>query len=216
MKIHMKCFGCTANFGEAMDIMNHLRGLGHAIVNAPSGADASIIRTCCVIERTELNMFREMELLRTYGMPVIVTGCLPSVKRDKVLERFPEYHVLSFKDEALMDNILGRIDAILDDPNVREAGSIEKENDKCLGVFTSTIDTLIQSNIITPLANEMTSNEIVVISNGCAGNCSYCITRLARGKLVSYSPESIRIHARKALESGKKEIFITSQDNAVY
>ena len=60
------------------------------------------------------------------------------------------------------------------------------------------------------------SHRIVPISTGCLGNCSYCITRLARRKLVSRDPGSIITDVREGVEEGNREILLTSQDNGVY
>ncbi|HEC76662.1 MAG TPA: tRNA (N(6)-L-threonylcarbamoyladenosine(37)-C(2))-methylthiotransferase [Thermoplasmatales archaeon] len=54
------------------------------------------------------------------------------------------------------------------------------------------------------------------ISDGCLYNCSYCITKRARGKLVSYPVEQIVDDLRNAVEKGCKEIRLTSQDTAGY
>lgn len=57
---------------------------------------------------------------------------------------------------------------------------------------------------------------IVSISEGCAGNCSYCIVKIARGNLRSYSLEAILKNVRNALAAGAREILITSQDVGAY
>lgn len=57
---------------------------------------------------------------------------------------------------------------------------------------------------------------IVPIANGCLGKCSYCITRLARGKLKSKGIEKISKDVRKAVDNGLKEIQLTAQDTACY
>ena len=54
------------------------------------------------------------------------------------------------------------------------------------------------------------------ISEGCLGTCTYCITRLAKGKLFSYPSEKIIESVKNDVMSGCKEIWITSQDNASY
>lgn len=56
----------------------------------------------------------------------------------------------------------------------------------------------------------------VAISEGCVGQCSYCIVKRARGELRSYPPEAIVRSVRKLVEDGAKEIRITSQDTAAY
>jgi len=57
---------------------------------------------------------------------------------------------------------------------------------------------------------------IVPISQGCLGDCAYCITRLARGVLVSYPIENILESVKEQVNAGQKEIKITSQDTGVY
>ena len=57
---------------------------------------------------------------------------------------------------------------------------------------------------------------ITQISEGCLGNCSFCITKLAKGKLFSYPQEDILKNIQNDLNAGCKEIWITSQDNAAY
>jgi len=58
--------------------------------------------------------------------------------------------------------------------------------------------------------------EIVPISKGCLGSCTYCATKLARGKLKSYIIDEIINHIKKAVNSGKKELWITAEDTGCY
>ncbi|MEM0003325.1 MAG: tRNA (N(6)-L-threonylcarbamoyladenosine(37)-C(2))-methylthiotransferase [Thermoproteota archaeon] len=57
---------------------------------------------------------------------------------------------------------------------------------------------------------------IVPISRGCLGHCTYCITRLAVGRLRSYPKEEIIESVISGLKRGAKEIFLTAQDLAIY
>ena len=57
---------------------------------------------------------------------------------------------------------------------------------------------------------------ITQISEGCLGECSYCIVRLAKGTLFSYPKEDIINSVKNDISSGCKEIWITSQDNSSY
>lgn len=57
---------------------------------------------------------------------------------------------------------------------------------------------------------------IIPISQGCLGNCSYCITRFARGKLISRGVEELVSEFRDFVDSGVREILITAQDTACY
>ena len=57
---------------------------------------------------------------------------------------------------------------------------------------------------------------ILPIAQGCLGNCSYCITRFARGHLRSYPEDELVEEFNRMLDDGAKEILITAQDTACY
>ena len=57
---------------------------------------------------------------------------------------------------------------------------------------------------------------ILPIAQGCLGNCSYCITRIARGKLKSYPVEELTEKFKIMVERGAKEILVTAQDTGCY
>jgi len=58
--------------------------------------------------------------------------------------------------------------------------------------------------------------EIIPLSTGCLGSCTYCKTRHARGKLGSYDPNAIVERARLAIAEGVVEIWLTSEDTGAY
>lgn len=53
---------------------------------------------------------------------------------------------------------------------------------------------------------------IVQLAQGCAGKCTYCITRLARGSLKSFPREEILRQVRAFVQAGAYEIQLTAQD----
>jgi len=57
---------------------------------------------------------------------------------------------------------------------------------------------------------------IIPIAQGCRGNCTYCITRFARGGLKSYDPASIKERFDRLVDGGAREILITAQDTGCY
>lgn len=58
--------------------------------------------------------------------------------------------------------------------------------------------------------------EGIPINQGCTGSCNFCISRIARGKLVSRQPEKIVKQIRMQLSRGIREVKITSLDTAAY
>lgn len=65
-------------------------------------------------------------------------------------------------------------------------------------------------------SNDKKTTAIIILSNGCLGNCSYCAIKIARGTLESKPVVKIVSEIKKAIDVGAKEIFLTSQDNACY
>lgn len=56
----------------------------------------------------------------------------------------------------------------------------------------------------------------IPINQGCTGSCNYCISHVARGKLVSRAPEKIVNQVGMQLERGIREVRISSLDTAAY
>jgi len=52
----------------------------------------------------------------------------------------------------------------------------------------------------------------VQIAQGCLGRCTYCLTRIARGPLRSFSQEEILSQVQAFVRSGIPEIQLTAQD----
>jgi MiaB/RimO family radical SAM methylthiotransferase len=57
---------------------------------------------------------------------------------------------------------------------------------------------------------------VVQTGSGCLGHCSYCITRLARGRIRSIPQEEIIGQVREAVCRGAVEIRLTGQDLSAY
>ena len=67
-----------------------------------------------------------------------------------------------------------------------------------------------------PLPVKQGTDAILPIAQGCLGNCSYCITKFARGNLKSYPADEMVSTFNGFVDGGAKEILITAQDTACY
>lgn len=84
--------------------------------------------------------------------------------------------------------------------------------------LTDIIKLIGKGNVFEKKSELLQNNSIgiVPIAIGCLGNCSYCITRLARGKLKSRNIQEIINDVEKFVNNGFREIQITAQDTACY
>ncbi len=57
---------------------------------------------------------------------------------------------------------------------------------------------------------------VIPIAQGCLGSCTYCITRIARGRLRSYPMERVLESCRHSIAAGARELLVTAQDTACY
>jgi MiaB-like tRNA modifying enzyme len=57
---------------------------------------------------------------------------------------------------------------------------------------------------------------IVQVAQGCVGRCTYCLTRIARGPLKSFSEEEILAEIQAHTSTGTQEIQITAQDTGCW
>ena len=67
-----------------------------------------------------------------------------------------------------------------------------------------------------PVRLDVGTDAILPIAQGCLGNCSYCITKFARGDLRSYPSEDLLKRFDAFLAGGAREILLTAQDTASY
>merc|ERR1712187_207034 len=58
--------------------------------------------------------------------------------------------------------------------------------------------------------------EIITINAGCLGNCTYCKTKMSRGKVISYPIEDIVARALQAAAEGVCQIELASEDMGAY
>lgn len=192
MKVYTEAYGCAANQGDASIVEGILEREGHELVDSIENADVLILFTCIVIEKTEQRMLHRMSIFRDAKKPLIVAGCMASAMPGMVKKILPEAYLLPPRSLHEISDIM---DFALEGRRYKKSA---QEVDKSV----LPIKTGIKVNI--------------PISDGCLYNCSYCITKRARGSLTSYSEGGIAEMAADAIRKGCREIRLTSQDTAAY
>ena len=186
MKVYVEAYGCTQNYGEARLMQEALASRGHALTRSETEADAHVLVTCTVIESTERRMVRRMQELAAHDKPLVVAGCMAAAERDRVKAAVP-------RAQLLPPRRWPEIVDLLDGGTVCAERAAETET-----------------------ASFGWHDAIVPIAQGCAGRCTYCITRVARGRVTSYPVEDLVSRVRRNVDRGVREIKLTGQDTGAY
>ncbi len=186
VKVYVEAYGCTQNYGEARLMQGALSGSGHAITTSEEEADAHVLVTCTVVETTERKMVRRMTELAAYDKPLVVAGCMAAAQRERVRSTVPRARLLPPRKWPEIVGLLGAGTVCGD-----RAADLESTG---LGWHDA----------------------IVPIAQGCAGRCTYCITRVARGRVASYPVDALVDQVRGHVDRGVREIKLTGQDTAAF
>ncbi len=194
MRIYIETYGCALNRADESIMKVVLTSRGHIMTGKIDEADAVIINTCTVRLDTEMRMLDRIRKLYEYtektGKKLIVAGCMAMAQPYQVRKIAPRTSLVSPQDAS---RIWRAVES--SEPVVLLGG----ERDRKL------VSVWIEKHIA-----------YIPIQDGCLGNCSFCITKLARRRLVSYPMEYIIESIRKAVEMGAVEIELTGQDTASY
>lgn len=186
MQVYFECHGCSMNYGESR-LMKELVEKEFSITNNFNNADVIVLSTCTVIERTERKMLKRIKFFSEKNKKIIVSGCMAVVQKEKIFR-------INKNAKLLKPREINKIGYILK--------NFEKETEKQVEVEKTN--------------EEKITNAIIPIAQGCLGKCSYCITRIARGKLKSYSLQEILKDIERKLSNNFKEIRLTALDTSCY
>jgi len=194
-KIFIKTFGCPANYNNSEIMAGLLIEAGHSIAKKPENSDLIIINTCTVKQSTENKVKKNIINFLKLNKKMIIAGCMPGVQKDMLIKIAPN---ASFAGVHHAKDIVKIADKTLKGNLVYLTG---KRNETKLN-----LPELRRNKII----------QIIQISEGCNGKCTYCIVKLAKGKLFSYPEDEIVKQVNSAVKDGCKEVWLTSQDTAAY
>jgi MiaB-like tRNA modifying enzyme len=194
-KVFVEVFGCSANQADAEIASGLLIDAGHIIIDNPEGADSTIVLTCTVKTPTENRVIKHIRELYATGVPLVVAGCMPKAQQYLVEGAAPNACMVGPDD---LPHIVNAVEA-----SIRGSRIVETSGD-------SYEKTCLPRSRINPIIH------ILPISSGCLGECSFCIVRHARGRLHSFPLERIVADARKAVEEGCREVWVTAEDTAAY
>ncbi len=195
-KIFLEGHGCSASLADTEIIGGIISSAGCEIVQSEDEAEIGVIVTCYVKTVTEQRMLcRIKELSKRYDGKVVVAGCLPKAVPSKVLSIDPR---LSLIGPNNVEEILPSIEAV---STGRQIVSLESKRIPKLGFPRTRKNDIIG---------------IVEIASGCLSSCTFCQVKLVKGVIFSYPEPGIISEAETLIQSGVKEIWLTSTDNSCY
>jgi MiaB-like tRNA modifying enzyme len=166
----------------------------HKVVNRFEDCDVVVVNSCGVIERTQRKVIKHVKESKAAGKKVVLAGCLPKIDPSSIEDSKP--------DSVIHPNSLNLINNALSDSHGFMSGSL----DHSISRLDKALMRGMSGRPITPIP----------IAEGCLGNCTYCATRFARGKLRSFDSSSIIKASREAISHGAVELQITAQDTGIY
>jgi MiaB-like tRNA modifying enzyme len=199
----IRTFGCTHNQSDSLKIEQILISKGLKQVEIEN-ADLIIINTCAVKQATDSKIFEIInQISYKYSSKLIaITGCLPFISHNNLHKI-----ILALRNKGFIIHPNG-INLFFE--QLLQFCNGEYKNQENISTFC------YDKSLLNPKIEDNNKIGIVQISEGCNNNCSYCCTKNARGKLISFNHTSIIEQIRFLLNNGIKEIHLTSQDLGNY
>ena len=196
-RVYVETYGCAFARAEGEMIEGVLENDGFCVTRSLEHADAIILVTCHVKEATENKILQRIKNLGALypEKPLVVYGCLPQAYPERVRKVNPR---ASLVGNFSLDKIPRAVSLALEGKRVE---FLERKE-------------VCKLNLPRKRKNPVIG--IVPVAEGCTGSCSYCSTRLSRGKLFSYPEEEIVKEVLRFLDNGAREIWLTAQDAGAY
>jgi len=192
-KVHVKTFGCAHNHSDSEFMQGQLKAYGYELTESAEEASAWVINTCTVKNPSQSAMNTVIERAKEKEKKVVVCGCVPQGD-----QKAKELQFVSLLGVTQIDRIVEAVERTL---NGERVVMLEKKALPKLDL---------------PKVRRNDSVEIIPLSTGCLGQCTYCKTKHARGELGSYEIKAILKRAQLAIEEGVTEIWLSSEDTGAY
>jgi len=183
MKIYLDAIGCRLNQSEIEKIATGLRDAGHVVVGDASDADAAIVNTCAVTASASADSRKAIRRIANSGCKeIFATGCYATID-PQALTGLPAVVGLYKNDKknCIVSDFYSKHLIFSSLPNIREPLPGKKRRTRAF----------------------------IKVQDGCDNRCTFCITRIARGKSHSQTEDEIFIDVEAALLGGVKEIVLT-------
>ncbi len=189
--------GCPKNLVDSERLLGKLlQGRFHITFDIDE-AQSVIINTCAFLgtarEEAE-NVITEFIKKKKEGeiKKIVVSGCYPSLSKEKLLKKFPE-----------IDALTGTND-------------LEKITDAFTSRKRIFISNKFEHTSIPRFQVTLPHYEYLKIADGCNHNCAFCLIPKIKGKVHSFSMDFLIDEAKRLVDNGVKELILIAQDTTQY
>ncbi len=183
MKVFFDSVGCRLNQAEIELMAAQFRAAGYGIAESVEEADLVIINSCAVTAAAASDSRQKARQAYRAGAPeIFLTGCLATLEPEAVMKLPGITRVFTNDQKARIPSLVFGL------PEVYELEPIVRK--PLPGIHKRT-------------------RAFIKAQDGCNNYCTYCITRIARGRSVSIDQKIIvsEIHAAEA--GGAHEVVLT-------
>jgi threonylcarbamoyladenosine tRNA methylthiotransferase MtaB len=188
MKVYLSSIGCRLNQSEIETIGRQLLAQGHEIVTSPDLADSVIINTCAVTTEAARDARTQTRRIHNQNPDarIFLTGCYATIAPSELAQLQKNTRLVPNKDKnrliQIMDSSLNGKPPIFDqEPILREFLNGHLGNTRAF----------------------------VKVQDGCDNKCTFCITTVARGEVVSRHLGDIVAEIQALAAAGYQEAVLT-------
>ncbi|WP_455383267.1 tRNA (N(6)-L-threonylcarbamoyladenosine(37)-C(2))-methylthiotransferase MtaB [Salinispira pacifica] len=206
-RIAFQTLGCKLNQYETDSLASRFVRAGYRVVPFGSPADACVVNTCTVTNRSDRKSRNTINRALRGGLPegrsvpgetgeplVVVTGCFVGTHRDELESMGLNYVVENDQKSHIFELV---------DAHFR--GEMEHPVEMGRDLFDF------------PVAEQIFhTRSMVKIQDGCDNFCTFCIIPYVRGRAASRPVQQILDNVRETVEAGSREVVITGVNLSRY
>lgn len=184
MKVYFDTVGCRLNQAEIEHMATQFRAAGHQVIDTSEGADLVVVNTCAVTAAATSDSRQKARQAHQAGAQrIVLTGCWATLEPDQAKA------------------IPGVSDVI---------SNLDKMNLPLRVLETEVMDFDMEPIARQPLPGAHShTRAFIKAQDGCDNFCTFCVTRVARGKGVSVSREQVLRDILQAERGGVREVVLS-------
>jgi threonylcarbamoyladenosine tRNA methylthiotransferase MtaB len=184
MKVFFDTVGCRLNQAEIEHMAAQFRAAGHQVIETAENADLVVVNTCAVTAAATSDSRQKARQAHQAGAQrIVLTGCWATLEPDKARD------------------LPGVSDVI---------SNLEKMNLPLKVVESEFLDFDTEPIARQPLPGVHShTRAFIKAQDGCDNFCTFCVTRVARGKGQSIPKEEILEDILRAERGGVREIVLS-------